>query len=94
MDYRDKLTPADWYIFTPPRWYIFSPPLTDDLVGFGVTVADPSAKSLDLQTTVEAFYRFDLSDNIAITGDVQYLQNPGFNDKDPWVFGIRARFNL
>jgi len=66
----------------------------DDLLGFGVTVADPSDRALERQTTVEAFYRMDISDNVALTADVQYLHNPGLNEKDPLVFGLQFRFNL
>ncbi len=73
---------------------IWRPGFYDDLFGFGVTVADPTDQSLDTQTTVEAFYRLDVSDNIALTADVQYLNNPGFTDDDPLVFGLRLRFNL
>ena len=57
-------------------------------------VADPSDSALDTQTTLEAFYRFDLSDNIAITGDLQHINSPGFNDDDPWIIGLRVRINL
>ena len=73
---------------------MWRPGLYDDLFGFGATVADPSDQNLDRQTTVEAFYRVDLSDNLALTADVQYLKNPGFNPDDPLVFGLRLRFNL
>lgn len=73
---------------------LWRPGLYDDLLGLGVTVADPSDASLDRQTTVEAFYRFDVSDNTAITADMQYLDEPGFNQDDVWVFGLRLRFNL
>lgn len=66
----------------------------DDLFGFGVTLADMSDPTLDQQTTVEAFYRLDLSDNLALTADIQYLNNPGFNVNDPLVLGVRLRFNL
>ena len=66
----------------------------DDLLGFGVTVADPSDRNLETQTTIEAFYRADLSDNLALTADLQYLKNPGFNDEDPLVFGLRLRFSM
>ena len=73
---------------------MWRPGLYDDLFGVGVTVADPADRSLQMQTTFEAFYRLDLSDNLAFTADVQHLHNPGFNSKDPWVFGLRLRFNL
>ena len=70
-----------------PGWY-------DDLVGAGVTVADPADDSRDTQTTVEAFYRLDISDNVAATGSMQYLRNPGYSTSDPWLFGLRLRVNL
>ncbi|MGI9364805.1 MAG: carbohydrate porin [Rhizobiaceae bacterium] len=73
---------------------IWAPGTYDDLFGVGVTVADPSDRTLQIQTTFEAFYRLDLSDNLALTADVQHLSNPGFNSKNPWVFGLRLRFNL
>lgn len=73
---------------------MWRPGLYDDLLGFGITVADPVDRSLDTQTTVEAFYRLDLSDNVALTADIQYLNNPGFSEDDPMVFGLRLRVNL
>lgn len=73
---------------------LWAPGFYDDLIGFGVTVSDLPDSSLDRQTTVEAFYRLDISDNLALTADIQYLNNPGFNENDPWVFGLRLRFNL
>ncbi|MCP4380227.1 MAG: carbohydrate porin [Hyphomicrobiales bacterium] len=74
--------------------FLWRPGAYDDLFGLGVTVADPVDRALKTQTTTEAFYRFDLSDNLAVTTSVQYLHNPGFNAKNPWVFGVRGRFNL
>lgn len=73
---------------------MWRPGLYDDLFGFGVTVADPSDSLLSTQTTAELFYRFDLSDNIAITADAQYLNKPGFTEDDTWILGLRVRFNL
>ncbi len=73
---------------------MWRPGLYDDLLGIGVTFAEPSNQLLELQTTVEAFYRYDISDNVAITADVQYVDEPGFSAEDPWIFGFRARFNL
>lgn len=73
---------------------IWRPGLYDDLIGVAATWADPVSTGLANQTTIEAFYRLDLSDNLAVTADVQYLRNPGFNSRDPVVFGLRLRFNL
>jgi porin len=74
--------------------WVWRPGFYDDLFGFGVTVADPVDRTFGIQTTFEAFYRLDLSDNLALTANIQHLKNPGFNSKDPWVFGLRFRFNL
>lgn len=73
---------------------MWRPGFYDDLLGFGVTVADPADQSLATQTTVEAFYRADLSDNLALTADIQYIKDPGYNEHDPLVFGLRLRINL
>ncbi len=73
---------------------IWRPGFYDDLFGIAATWAEPVAAGLEDQTTFEAFYRLDISDNLALTADVQYLKNPGFNPDDPLVFGVRLRFNL
>lgn len=73
---------------------MWRPGFYDDLIGFAINLADPVDRTLDQQTTVEAFYRLDVSDNLAITADVQYLKNPGFGSADPLVFGLRMRLNL
>ena len=73
---------------------IWRPGLYDDLIGVAATWAEPVTVGLENQTTLEAFYRLDVSDNLALTADVQYLENPGFNTEDPIVFGLRLRFNL
>ena len=73
---------------------LWKPGHYDDLLGIAATVADLSISSQPMQTTVEAFYRLDLSDNLALTADVQYLKNPGSNANDPLVLGLRLRFNL
>ncbi len=73
---------------------IWRPGFFDDLIGIATTWAEPALDGLKNQTTIEAFYRLDVSDNLALTADVQYLKNPGFNTDDPLVFGFRLRFNL
>jgi porin len=64
-----------------------------DLSGLGVNWGDPPDDSLDEQVTVEAFHRFQIAQNFAVTTSVQYLVDPAFNpDEDAlWVFGLRAR---
>ncbi|WP_406644620.1 carbohydrate porin [Aliisedimentitalea scapharcae] len=73
---------------------IWRPGFYDDLIGIAATWAEPVTAGLDNQTTFEAFYRLDISDNLALTADVQYIKNPGLNSDDPLVFGLRLRFNL
>ena len=69
-----------------------------NLFGFGVNWGEPNESTfttgLDDQYTVEVFYRWDISREIALTPDLQYLKNPALNfDQDTiWVFGLRARF--
>ncbi|WP_171236809.1 carbohydrate porin [Ruegeria sp. HKCCA6837] len=73
---------------------MWRPGTYDDLFGLAATVADLTTPGLPNQTTIEAFYRLDLADNLALTADVQYLNNPGSNPNDPLVFGLRLRVNL
>ncbi|WP_425044710.1 carbohydrate porin [Primorskyibacter sp. S87] len=73
---------------------IWRPGFYDDLIGVAATWAEPVAAELKNQTTFVAFYRLVVADNLALTADVQYLKNQGFNAEDSLVFGIRLRFNL
>ena len=77
----------------------FSPGAGSNLLGFGVNWGEPSQSfgtNLDDQYAVEAFYRLQLSDETALTTDVQLLLDPALNPKDDsiWVLGIRARIAL
>jgi porin len=67
-----------------------------DLIGFSATWGSPPDSSLDNQKTFEAFWRFQLSQGLAITPSIQLLKDPALNpDEDTiWVYGIRARFAL
>ena len=51
---------------------------------------------LDDQYSFEVFYRFQLTEQLAITPDIQYLVDPALNpDEDKlWVVGLRARLAL
>lgn len=72
-------------------------PARKDLAGIGLNWSRPSEDSfgpdLDNQYTAEAFYRWQVSDHIALTPDLQYIRNPALNPgKDQlWVAGLRAR---
>jgi len=48
------------------------------------------------QYTVEMFYRFQLSENLAITPDIRLILNPAQNPEanQIWVLGLRGRLAL
>jgi porin len=45
---------------------------------------------------MEVFYRYQFSDNIAITADAQLLIDPALHPSEDQVavFGVRARLNM
>jgi porin len=71
-----------------------------NLLGFGVNWGKPNeavfGSGLDDQYAFELFYRLQVTKEIAITPDVQFLVNPALNpDEDNiWFFGLRARLAL
>ena len=74
--------------------YYFSE--SKDLLDFGVNWGRPPDSGLDDQYTAELFYRLQVSQNFAITPDVQWLINPALNpDEDQiLIFGLRGRLAL
>ncbi|AQA17429.1 hypothetical protein BST95_03440 [Halioglobus japonicus] len=62
-------------------------------VNWGVPMESTYGPDLPEQTTVEAFYRIQLFEELAITPDVQYIRNPALNLEEDslWVFGVRMR---
>jgi len=66
---------------------------TNDLFGLGAGWAHPSSDALDSQYTAEAFYRYQLTPNLALTPDLQMIVNPSLApDVDVlWVASVRAR---
>ena len=73
---------------------------SSDLVGLGLNWSRPanSDPEVDLkdQYTVELFYRFQLSENLAITPDIQLILNPAQHPEanQIWVLGLRGRLAL
>ena len=67
-----------------------------DLLGLAVNWGQPPQDDLDAQTTGELFYRLQLSENLAITPNLQLLKDPALNDQDDvvWVTGLRLRMTL
>ncbi|RKZ11873.1 porin [bacterium] len=71
-----------------------------DLLGFAANWGKPNESTwgsdLSDQYTLEVFYRFQISEQLAITPDLQFLMDPPNNpDHDSiWMYGIRARLAL
>ena len=67
-----------------------------DVVGLSVNHGSPPDDSLRDQTTIEAFWRYQFSQGLAITPSIQLLLDPALNpDEDTvWVWGLRFRLNL
>jgi porin len=67
------------------------------LVGLGINWGEPNEDTfgpdLDNQTSTELFLRVQLTQWLAVTPDVQWLQNPALNPEDDSIllFGFRAR---
>jgi porin len=74
-------------------WYFGK---SKDLLGFGLSWGRPSEDGLRDQYTGELFYRFQLTQNIAITPDVQLIINPALNPTEDviGVFGLRGRLTF
>jgi hypothetical protein len=71
-----------------------------NLLGFGANWGEPNeavfGSGLDDQYAFELFYRLQMTKELAITPDIQFLINPALNpDEDNiWVFGLRSRLAL
>ena len=76
----------------------YQPNRRGDQFGFGANWGQPNddifGSGLDDQYTVEAYYRFQLMKELAITPGVQFLIDPALNPDESsiWVFGLRARW--
>jgi porin len=64
-----------------------------DLAGVAAGWAQPANPTFRSQYVYEAFYRFQLTSQVAITPDLQYIQNPALNPgtNSLWVASVRAR---
>jgi porin len=65
-----------------------------DRIGIGITWSRPADGSLDDQGAIDAFYRVQVTPQIALTPTVQMIIEPVRNsNKDVvWVLGLRSRF--
>ena len=57
---------------------------------------DSFGPDLDDQFVLEAYYRWQLTEQFAITPDIQYLKEPALNPEydSLWIFGFRGRLAL
>ncbi len=87
---------APFYNTAVSGGFLYYFPRYRDLFGFAAAWNDPAIPGLDDQTTLEAFYRYQFSDNVAITADAQLLLNPALNPYEDQiaVFGLRARIDM
>ena len=65
----------------------------NDLIGIGGSWGQSPLEDDEDQYTAEMFYRLQIAQNLALTFDVQYLDNPALNpdDNSIWIYGIRTR---
>lgn len=66
-----------------------------DLAGFAMNWGEPVGSD-DTQTTAELFYRFQLSQNLAITPSIQLVSDPANNPAEDQILftGVRIRLSL
>jgi len=75
----------------------YQPVPGSNLLGAGFNWGEPNESSfesgLDDQYALEVFYRLNISEQLAITPDIQFIKNPAQNPTEGsiWVFGLRAR---
>lgn len=70
------------------------------LLAIGVNWGRPNeavfGPGLNDQVGIEAFYRIQVTKQLAVTPDIQYLKDPALNPDESsiWVIGIRARLSI
>ena len=74
--------------------FIYKPNLNKDLIGIGINWGETQDGIGQLSS--ELFYRFQFSQNFAVTPSVQYYKNPGLNTNlnNVFVVGLRGRVAL
>ena len=57
---------------------------------------DTFGPDLDDQYTFEVYYRLQVTDQFALTPDIQFMVDPAQNPTEDslWIFGLRARLAL
>jgi porin len=69
---------------------------SNDRIGIGLTWSHPADGDLDDQGALDAYYRVEVTPQIAVSPTLQLILNPVRNpSKDAvWVLGIRSRFTF
>lgn len=70
-----------------PDWY-------NDLFGIGLGWVDPTDTDLRDETSLEVFYRFSLSRDIAVTVSAQSIFDPAFNSEEDKINVLGTRIRL
>ena len=71
-----------------------------DVLGIGINWGEVNENTFvpghKDQTSLEAYYRFQLTEQIALTPDIQYIKDPPLNPTEDslWIVGLRARLAL
>jgi len=71
-----------------------------DVLGVGLNWGEVNENTfvpgLKDQTSLEAYYRFQLTEQFALTPDIQYIKDPPLNPvvDSLWIVGLRARLAL
>jgi porin len=70
--------------------------MAPDAAGMAIAWSDPADDDLRQQFLTEMFYRFQLSDNLALTANVQLILHPALNPDHNFmaIFGFRFRFDV
>ncbi len=67
-----------------------------DVLGTGISIAEPNIPDAKNQVTAEVYYSFQLAEHLAITPDFQWIINPTLNpDVNSLIYiGLRGRITL
>ncbi len=77
----------------------FQPTPKRGVIGLGFNWGKPNQTSFegaDDQYTAELFWRCQLTNELAVTPSIQYIQDPALNEDEDrlWVFGLRLRVGI
>ncbi len=80
--------------------FLYQPASKGDQLGVALNWGEPNESSfgprLDDQLTVEAFYRLQITPELALTPKFEFIKDPALNSENDslWVIGIRTRLAL